>query len=137
MIAFNYRRIISRHLAGSGDYRPGRRSESRALRRKASDIHPSPIKLRFLAWCLLAPGLLFCAAADAALRELAGSNFILVLRDYVACCRRRGGDLDLLLGELDRLSRTKLFSDHYRRFQVEEGFPDVPREIAGHALSVH
>lgn len=82
-------------------------------------------------------GAAYFLQVDAALRQHAGRDLSMVLRDYVACCRRSGGDLGLLLDELDRLSRTTLFREYYRRFQVEEGFPDVPREIAGRALSVN
>ena len=74
---------------------------------------------------------------DSALRQHAGSDFITVLRYYVACCRSRGGDIERLLDELDRLSATTLFREHYGRFQVQRGFPEVPDGIPGSAHSVN
>lgn len=81
-------------------------------------------------------GAAYFLRVDAALRQHAGVDFIMVLRDYVACCRYGGGDLDRLLEALDRISGTTLFREHYLRFQVGKGFPVVPPGIAGRTLSV-
>jgi len=69
-------------------------------------------------------GAAYFLQVDAALREESGRGFVDVLRDYVACCRRRNQDLDALLLELDRLSESTLFSAHYREFETRKGFPD-------------
>ncbi|AOS95616.1 hypothetical protein AUP74_00140 [Microbulbifer aggregans] len=46
-----------------------------------------------------------------------------VLTDYVRCCRVRNHDLEALTQELDRLSRTKLFSETLADNRLQTGFP--------------
>jgi len=68
-------------------------------------------------------GAVYFMQVDEALRAHSGQDFIAVLREYVACCRRNGGDIGVLLGTLDELADSTLFSRHYRNFQVDKGFP--------------
>ncbi len=53
-----------------------------------------------------------------------------VLRQYVACCRRGGGDLEQLIRDLDRVARTTVFSRHLERFRTEAGFPRYQDTLA-------
>jgi len=68
-------------------------------------------------------GAVYFLQVDEALRTQSGRDFIAILSEYVACCRRTGGEIGLLLGTLDELSSSRLFSRHYRNFQVDKGFP--------------
>ena len=93
---------------------PGRSFADAAPRLRAEGNYPT------MYW----GGAVYFLQVDAALREQSGRGFVNVLRDYVACCRRRNHDLDGLLAELDRLSGSTVFSTHYRQFQTRKGFPD-------------
>jgi len=68
-------------------------------------------------------GAVYFLQVDEALRTQSGRDFIAILSEYVACCRRTGGEIGVLLGTLDELSSSRLFSRHYRNFQVDKGFP--------------
>jgi hypothetical protein len=46
-----------------------------------------------------------------------------VLRTYVDCCRRDQSALNALIAELDRLSPSPVFAEHYARLSSEPGFP--------------
>lgn len=59
---------------------------------------------------------------DQALGE-AGSSLQTVLRDYMACCRRNRAGLHSLVGELDRLAGSAVFSERLKQFESEPGFP--------------
>ena len=67
-------------------------------------------------------GAAYFQQVDLALRQ-SGSSLTEVLRGYLRCCRRDRDDLASLLAELDRLSESSEFTDHYQRFASEPGFP--------------
>jgi hypothetical protein len=69
-------------------------------------------------------GAAYFLQADARLRQ-SGSSVLAVLRKYLACCRRDEADLDALVAELDRLSKSDVFSVQLKRFRTVPGFPEA------------
>jgi hypothetical protein len=72
-------------------------------------------------------GAAYFLQVDDALRA-SGSSLRAVLRDYLDCCRQNRASLTALLADLDRLSKTEAFTQHYARLSSEPGFPrfDLP-----------
>jgi hypothetical protein len=67
-------------------------------------------------------GAAYFLQVDEALRE-SQSSLPAVLRTYVDCCRRDRAALNALITELDRLSPSPVFAEHYTRLSSEPGFP--------------
>lgn len=68
-------------------------------------------------------GAAFFLQVDEQLQHVANQRLVEIVRDYVACCRRRGGGLGSLVDDLDRLAGSDVFRQHLRRFESERGFP--------------
>jgi hypothetical protein len=76
--------------------------------------------------------------ADSRLRQHGDTSLGQVIGEYVACCRMRTRDLAGLIGTLDRVSGTSVFSDEYDRFIEHPGFPAFEPALAvldGHGSS--
>lgn len=73
-------------------------------------------------------GALYFFAVDEKLRQ-SGSSFVAVLAKYVACCRMPRDSMDELLAELDRLSKSAIFSEQMQQFETRPGFPPLPIQL--------
>lgn len=68
-------------------------------------------------------GAAFFAQVDLGL-QAEDTSLLAVLRDYLRCCREDRVPLPALLDQLDELAGVPAFSERYRRFAAEPGFPD-------------
>jgi len=68
-------------------------------------------------------GAVFFLEIDNELKTRHQSGLIEVLEKYVACCRRNRQGLPQLIAELDRRSKTGLFSRQLEKFRSRPGFP--------------
>lgn len=71
-------------------------------------------------------GAAYFMQVDDALQH-SGSSLAVVLRRYLACCRRNHGELEALLTELDRIAGADTFRQLHQRLLEEPGFPTYPR----------
>ena len=64
--------------------------------------------------------------SDHRLHREKGTRLHQVLRDYLSCCASlRSGSAGALIEQLDRISRSQIFSETYRDTVAKDGFPDV------------
>lgn len=68
-------------------------------------------------------GAVYFLRADTALRARGLGGLSGLLREYMACCRRREAGLAGLLQQFDELTGTSLFDELMEEFRVEPGFP--------------
>ena len=71
-------------------------------------------------------GASYFLAVDHRLHREKGTRLHQVLRDYLSCCASlRSGSAGALIEQLDRISRSQIFSETYRDTVAKDGFPDV------------
>lgn len=69
--------------------------------------------------------------ADDRLRREADRSLVTVLAEYVACCRLRTRDVHSLIRSLDEVSGSRIFSEEFKRFTEESGFPEFETALEG------
>lgn len=76
-------------------------------------------------------GASYFLAVDHRLHTEHGIRLHTVLQRYLACCAtRRGGDVQALIRQLDRISNSKVFSQTYQQTVAEPGFPAFDESLA-------
>ena len=69
-------------------------------------------------------GAILFLRADSRLRQESNRTLTDVITEYVSCCRMRRQGISSLIRTLDEISNTEVFSEEYRRFSTQSGFPD-------------
>lgn len=75
-------------------------------------------------------GAMLFLRVDSRLRQERDTSLGRVIGEYVTCCRMRTRDLAGLIGSLDRVSGTSVFSDEYDRFIGQPGLPAFEPALA-------
>ncbi len=68
---------------------------------------------------------------DSRLRQHGNQTLGTVIAGYVACCRMRTRELPSLVGALDEVSGTTVFSEELARFEAQPGFPEFEDALEG------
>ncbi len=68
---------------------------------------------------------------DSRLRQQGKQTLGTVIAGYVACCRMRTRELASLVGALDEVSGTTVFSEELARFDAQPGFPEFEDALEG------